>query len=376
MKIKNITSRKILNSAAKWTVETQIVLEDDSTGIASIPGGLSKGENETTTLSADEALKNIEDLKPQLYKNDFDSINLLDEFLLAKDGTDDKSVLGGNTILSLSIAFTKALAASKGMQTYEYIDYVLNDGNPKKGYKIPQMMMLMMEGGLHGSGAATIQEFMAIVPSLARGVDIYNAIREELHKLGKSTNVGAEGAFSPEHFDNDQILTLLSGYLHGEKIALDVAASSFTESQPLPNYDNLLKNYPIYSIEDPYSENDWSSWEVFAQKHHDKLASGELMIVTDDLTTTNPKLLKKALDKQVGNAILVKPNQIGTVSETLEVIKMAQDNIWRVVISHRGTDTNDDFIADLAIGSHADYTKFGAPARGERVAKYNRLAAI
>ncbi len=368
MKIKDIKSRKVLNSAAKYTIETTVILEDGSTGVASIPGGLSKGATEVATVEPDKAVKNVLKLEHELTSRVFNDVHELDKFLIEKDGTDNKSNLGGNTILSISIAFTKAKAKSEGKETYEYIAELA--GNTHK-FRWPKMMMLMLEGGLHGSSDATIQEFMAIVDSIDRGVEIYNKIKDELKKLGKSTNVGAEGAFSPDGYDNDQTLSLLSGFLHGEQIAIDVAASSFENKNVMPDYETLLKNYPIASIEDPYDEKDWTNWELFGEKYTEKI-----IVVTDDITTTNPKLLQMAIEKDIGNAILVKPNQIGSVSETLEVIRMAHNAGWQVVVSHRGTDTNDDFIADLAVGSGAEFTKFGSPARGERIAKYNRLLGI
>lgn len=370
MQIASVTSRKILNSASDWTIQTTITLQDGSFGVASVPGGISRGKDEVANLSADEAVKRVGELEKNLLKRPFTSQKEFDEFLLNLDGTKDKSNLGGNTILSLSEAFCKATSKAKSLEVYECISQILT-GSISKKFKVPQMMMLMLEGGLHGSGGASIQEFMAIVDSIGKGVEIYSLIHDELHKLKKSTNVGAEGAFSPNGYDNDQMLSLLSGFLHGEQIAIDVAASSFKDNMEIPHYDVLLKTYPIASIEDPYSEEDWTNWELFGQKYSDKI-----IVVTDDLTVTNPVLLKKAIDKDVGNAILVKPNQIGSITETLEVVKLAQDNGWQVVISHRGTDTNDDFIADLAVGVGADFIKFGAPARGERVAKYNRLLAI
>jgi len=368
IKIKSVFSRKILNSASQWTIETEIELEDKSIGTASSPGGMSKGEKEVATISADEAIERVGEVKKELEGKAFESQQTFDELLIKLDGTNDKSKLGGNTILSLSIAFCKATAQSKKLEVYEYIQDIM--ALPKGN--MPKMMMLILEGGVHGSGTATIQEFMAIVDSIERGDEIYDEVGNELRRLGKSTNVGAEGAYSPSNFDNDQMLSILSGYLHGEKIAIDVASSSFVEKVEYPNYDELLKVYPIFSVEDPYKEDDWTNWQLFAKKH----LSGGLQIVADDLTTTNPRLLKKAIEKRVANAIIIKPNQIGSVTETLEVVKMAQEAKWKTIVSHRGTDTNDDFIADLAVGINSEYVKFGAPARGERVAKYNRLLEI
>lgn len=378
MKINSIKTRVILNSAGAKTIETKVTLSDGSFGVASVPGGISKGKSEVTSIEPIESAKRVGEILEKLTEREFDSQKEFDSFLITLDGTPDKSNLGGNTMLSLSVAFCKACAKAEGLDTYQYIHNIHNPEEllSEAKFFMPRMMMLILEGGLHGSGGATIQEFMAIVETIDRGVEIYKSVKNELHKLGQSTNVGAEGAFSPDGYDNEQILSLINGYLHGEKIALDVAAASFTEAGwEIPDYDVILGNYPIESIEDPYGEDDWANWELFAREKLSNMKN-KLMIVTDDLTTTNPVILEKAISREVGNAILVKPNQIGTVSETLQVIKMAQNSTWKVVISHRGTDTNDDFIADLAIGTGAEFVKFGAPARGERVAKYNRLTEI
>ena len=368
MKISDITSRKILNSAGKWTIETKVVLDDSSIGIASVPGGISKGKREVVALEAEESVKKIEEIKPQVVNKDFANINDFDSFLIGLDGTKEKSKLGGNTILSASIAFCKAMAKANKKEVHEYLAEIAgNKDKPKR----PQMMVLILEGGTHGSGNASIQEFMAIVNSVERGMEIYTKVKDELHEKGESTNVGAEGAFSPASFNNDQVLTLLSQFLEGERIALDVAASSFEPGTDIPNYESFMLNYPIASIEDPYGEDEWDNWEAFGKHYNERI-----LVVTDDLTTTNPETLQEAIKKSVGNAILVKPNQIGSVSETMNVVKMAHENGWKTIISHRGTDTNDDFVADFAVGVRSDYVKFGAPARGERVAKYNRLLEI
>ncbi|PIR42277.1 phosphopyruvate hydratase [candidate division WWE3 bacterium CG_4_9_14_0_2_um_filter_35_11] len=378
MKIKSIFSRTILNSAGSLTIETRLELDGGFVGVASVPGGISKGKTEVASIDPVESVKRVGELSEKLTSREFDSQKEFDEFLIEIDGTLDKSNLGGNTMLSLSVAFCKACAKAEKLETYQYLHNIHNPEQllSEAKFFMPQMMMLILEGGLHGSGGATIQEFMAIVETIGRGVEIYKSVKKELERLGQSTNVGAEGAFSPIGYDNEQILSLLNGYLHGEKIALDIAATSFAEAGwEAIDYDVVLGSYPIESIEDPFGEDDWANWEIFANKKLGNI-KGKLMIVTDDLTTTNPVILEKAIALEVGNAILVKPNQIGTVTETLQVIKMAQNSTWKIVVSHRGTDTNDDFIADLAVGTGAEFVKFGAPARGERVAKYNRLLQI
>ncbi len=378
MIIKTITPRRILNSAGNWTIETRIILESGHQGTFSVPGGLSKGISETTSVEPEIAITNIRNIAMSLTGCEFNSQEEFDQKLLEIDGTTDKSKLGGNTILSLSGAFLRATAHSRSLETYQYIDLVIH-GKQSETYSFPKMMMLILEGGLHGSSNATFQEFMAVVENVEEGIDIYNAVKNELHSLNKSTNVGAEGAFSPEGYDNLQSLNLLTKFIGSNTIALDVAASSFPDKTlipPISDYQDLVLQYPILSIEDPYDEGNMAEWIKLSGTFRNKLESKELFIVTDDLTVTNPVILKEAIEKDAGNAILIKPNQIGSITETLEVIKMAKENEWAVIISHRGTDTNDDFIADLAVGVRADFTKFGAPARGERVAKYNRLCEI
>ncbi len=373
MFIKDITARKIIDSGAGWSLETKLILDDGSIGIASVPGGLSKGKSEVDAIDPNRAPELLEDLLPKLQNTDFSSQNDLDIRLIELDGTNNKSKLGGNLMLSISIAFCKACAKSKGLETYQYIHTLLEKDVPvdEVDFKIPKMYMLILEGGIHGSNDSTIQEFMAIVEDIQRGIDIYKDVKKALVSMGKSTNVGAEGAFSPEGFDNMSTLDLLSSHLKGEHIALDIAASSFEEGMEYPDYKKIVADYPIESIEDPYSEEQWAQWEYFASQFLNKVR-----IVTDDLTTTNPKFLREAINRKVGNSIIIKPNQIGTLYETLKVVKMAQENGWSTIVSHRGTDTNDDFIADLAVGIGSQYVKFGSPARGERTAKYNRLLQI
>ncbi len=375
MKIKNVSPHKILNSAGNWTIETRIELSDGSKGVSSVAGGLSKGATECANVEIDIAIQNIKNLEEEITGMDFKSQQQFDEFLLAKDGTPDKSNLGGNTILSLSMAFCKASAKSMRLETYEYIHTILRPEIPLNDiqFKIPDMQVLIFEGGLHGSGKATIQEFMAVVSDINRAISIYSAIKKSLHQKGLSTNVGTEGAFSPESMDNFEVLDFLKSHLNdNEQIALDVAANSFEElKQPLPDYEQIVSNYPIVSIEDPYTETDWTAWENFYRDYR-----ADISVIGDDLTTTNPAILQEAINREAANGVIVKPNQIGTVSETLEFIRIAQDHGWVIIASHRGTDTNDDFIADLAVGSQANFTKFGAPARGERIAKYNRLISI
>lgn len=373
MRIKTISSRKILDSSSGYTIETEVMLSDESVGIASVAGGLSRGAKEADSIPPDMAVNVIKKIKENLIGPEFNQKSL-DEYLIKLDGTANKSKLGGNTILSISIAFLKASAISANLQPYEVINKLMQNLVHKKlsKFKQPDMMMLMLEGGLHGDGSASIQEFMAIVDDLEEGVEIYNSMKSQLKGLNKSTNVGVEGAFSPQGLKNEDILDLLSSKIKKNTIALDIAASSFRELKAdIPDYQTILDDFPVTSIEDPYPEDDLTAWHEFSKKYGNKIN-----VVTDDLTVTNPSILLNCIKNGIGNTIIIKPNQIGTIWETLLVTKLAKENGWETIVSHRGTDSNDDFIADLAIGISADYVKFGAPARGERVAKYNRLSQI
>lgn len=368
MQIRKISARQVLDSNANWTIEAEVEFEDGSTGVGTSPGGLSRGGNEVDSIPAKSA-ENIIDkqINNQLVGTSFDSLQSFDQKLIELDGTQKKSNIGGNAMIALSIAFCRALAKSQGQEPYQLISQIAGV-EPSKNF--PKMMMLILEGGKHGSGAASIQEFMAVVDSVEEGDVIYNAVKKDLSNQKISTNVGVEGAFSPNGFDNIASLTLLQKHLGSAGIALDIAANSF-EDKPLPDYNQLLESFPIVSIEDPQNENDWESWKSFMASYGDKI-----MVVADDLTTTNPVRTQRAIGEKSANAIIIKPNQIGTITETLEVVRQAKQAGWKTVVSHRGTDSNDDFIADLAIGINSEYVKFGAPARGERVAKYNRLLEI
>ena len=375
MKINNLNSRKILDSRSEWTIETKMILEDGSEGIASVPGGESKGEGEAKTLSVESALNQIEKVKSQIVLREFGSPEEFDRFLIDLDGTEDKSRLGGNTILSLSVAFGKAAAVSKNLNLYQYLNQLWGGPLPEH---LPQQMVLIFEGGKHGSGKMKIQEFMVVVDNIGQGDIVYDQVRSYLTKNRLSTTVGLEGGFSPEGIDDSKALRVLTEI--GEKpvgsglstipLALDVAASSYEGK--LPDYAALLSRFPnIVSIEDPFPEDSWEKWVAFTKEYGD-----DILIVADDLTTTDPAIIKKAIQKEAANAVIIKPNQIGTVTETIKAVNLAQKAGWEVVVSHRGGETNDTFIADLAVGVGADFVKFGAPSRGERVAKYNRLLEI
>jgi enolase len=375
MTIKEISIQKILNSAGSWTIEVAIELDGGGKGKFSVPGGLSKGANEVANVDFDTASTNLDDIREYLQSRNFKSQEDFDKYLIEVDGTEDKSDLGGNLMLGLSAAFAAAAANAAGLETYEYIHNIHTPEIPLNNiqFKMPKIMGLIFEGGAHGSGKASIQEFMAVTNSIERLTEIYSAARKHLHSINESTNVGAEGAFSPSGMDNEQLIKTLESLLSAdENIALDVAATYIKEKNlEMPDYEKLISGYKIISIEDPCPEDEWTAWENFFRAYR-----ADVTVVADDLTTTNPDILARAIRQQVANGIIIKPNQIGTITETLKAVKLAQLENWNIIVSHRGTDTNDSFVADLAVGIHADFVKFGAPARGERVAKYNRLLEI
>ena len=375
MTIKNAALKKILNSAGSWTIEVSIELDNGSLGKFSVPGGLSKGKNEVANVTPEVASQKLEELKEDLYSKDFKTQESFDQFLIEKDGTDDKSNLGGNLMLGLSAAFAAAAANASQLELYEYIHNLIDPEIPLNNiqFKQPKIMGLIFEGGAHGSGLASIQEFMAVTDSIERLIEIYSKAKKYLKENGEGTDVGAEGAFSPANLDNEAVVKVLESFLaENEHIALDVAANTIKEENlEMPDYETLISNYKIISIEDPYGEEDWNDWENFYRSYR-----ADVTVVADDLTTTNPNILAEAISRNVANGIIIKPNQIGTLTETIETVKLAQLNNWNIIVSHRGTDTNDSFVSDLAVGVHADYVKFGAPARGERIAKYNRLLEI
>jgi len=361
--ISNISARKILDSRSSWTIETTLAL-GDSSGIASVPGGTSRGSFEAATLDILTALEKVELLNKNLSGRDFATQRDFDNFLIRCDGTKNKSNLGGNTILSLSIAFAKALAKVRKIRLYQYIAQLAGVTSFMK----PRIMMLIFEGGRHGEGSSiTIQEFMVIVDAVDAGDKVYDAARMYLLSRKLPVEVGLEGAFSPLELDNVGVLNVLKE-ISPYPVALDAAATS---SKKLPVYEEMLHKFNIVSIEDPYNEEDWAKWAEFNRNFGDKI-----LVVGDDLIVTNPLRIKKAIYLKACNAVIIKPNQVGTVTETLESITLARNAGFKVIVSHRSGETNDSFIADLAAGVNADYVKFGAPSRGERVAKYNRLLEI
>lgn len=401
-KIKKIRAREILDSLGNPTVEVELTTDSGSFR-ASVPSGVSKGKYEAKELrdggkryqgkGVQKAVKNVNKIiEPKLKGKNPVCQKKIDDLMIELDGTGDKSKLGANAILAVSLACCRAGAAAKNIPLWKWISKIA-----KTKPVLPFPCILSIEGGLHGRGDLDIQEFMVINKDnsfkerLRIGTEIYQILGSILNKkYGKSaTNVGIEGAFVPPIKRTKEALDLVmeaakkAGY-NKVKIILDIAASSFfkngkyhfekrilTKEKLLDFYSELFKKYPIIGIEDPFSEEDWEGFQKITEKFGRKIT-----IIGDDLLVTNIQRIKEAIDKKACNGLILKPNQIGTVSETIEAAKYALKNKWNVFVKHRGGDTCDDFIADLSVGLGTGWIMSGAPTRGERVAKYNRLLKI
>ena len=394
--ISDVKAREVLDSRGNPTVEVDVALSDGTVGRALVPSGASTGANEALELRDGDAsrfrgrgvLRPIENIdkhiKPAVLGLSVLDQEALDNLLIEIDGTPNKSQLGANAILGVSMAAARAAAQSEDKPLYERIS---GDG----ALTLPVPMLNIINGGAHAAGSTDFQEFM-VVPAgfdtfreaLRAGVEIYHALADALRERGLSTSVGDEGGFAPALPDNQDAVALVieaierAKYRPGEQcfIALDVAASElsgdvYPADKLIGIYKDWVDNYPVVSIEDGIAEDDWDNWRVMADA-----IGGRAQLVGDDLYTTNTELIRKGIAMNAGNAVLIKLNQIGTVTETLNAVKMTQDAGWGVVISHRSGETEDTTIADLAVGTNAGQIKSGAPARGERTAKYNRLLRI
>lgn len=411
--IKNVWAREILDSRGIPTVECYCVLDDGKSATASVPAGTSTGSHEALELRDNDkdryrgqgtlkACNNINTvLGPAVVGMDPTKQAEVDQKLINIDGTENKSKYGGNSILAVSEVVCKAGAIASAKPLYAWInDLAVERGLPKE-IKIPTPLLNMINGGLHGAGNLDFQEFWTIPATnkkysegLQMGVEIYQSIGENLARRGAIHSVGHEGGYAPNLFTNADAFEVFvesirqTSYSLGRDVflGLDVAANSFykdgdysirdrstslTDDQLLEYYKELVGNYHLAILEDAFQEDAWNSWK----KLYNEL-SGTAIIVGDDILVTNPKRLQKAIDEKACNGAVIKPNQIGTVTETIQVAKMAKDAGWKIITSHRSGETNDTFIADFAVGIASEYAKFGAPARGERVAKYNRLSAI
>lgn len=421
--IAQIKAREILDSRGNPTVEAEVWLEDGNYGRASVPSGASTGSREALELrdhdkarflgkGVKKAVANInESISSKLKGQDALDLRKLDRTLCELDGTETKSNLGANALLGVSMAAARAGAAHKQVALHHflrdlyYLEFVGQAANelPLRGLTLPTPMMNIINGGAHADNDLAIQEFM-ILPvcggrfreALRAGVEVFHHLKNVLKNQGHSTNVGDEGGFAPnlktnaEAFDCILEAISLAGYRPGQDIyiAVDAAASEFQTNPgsylmtgaPIPQmsseemvkyYFELTKQYPIVSIEDGLHEGDWAGWKKLTQSQ-----GRQTMLVGDDLFVTNAKILKQGIEAQVANAILIKLNQIGTVSETLETIALARANHYNTVISHRSGETEDAFLADLAVATDAGLVKTGSASRGERMAKYNQLLRI
>lgn len=403
--IKKVSGRQIFDSRGTPTVEATVELYNGVTACASVPSGASTGQYEACELrdgakeyqgkGVEKAVSNINlQINSALEGKCIFGQQELDQTMIALDGTNNKSKLGANAILAVSLACAKAGAKVSNMELYRYLGGI-------NGITLPVPMMNILNGGAHASNNVDIQEFM-IRPVGARsfqeamkiGTEVYHQLKKVLHSKGLSTTVGDEGGFAPDLEDDEQALQLLveaiegAGYQPGKEvnIAIDAAASEWfqngkycfpkkkkelTREELIAYFERFCQNYPVVSIEDPLAEEDFAGFTEITRQIGEKV-----QIVGDDLFVTNPARLKKGIQQQSANAILIKPNQIGSLCETLLSIRLAQQNGYRTVISHRSGETEDTSIADIAVALNAGQIKTGAPARTDRVCKYNRLLKI
>lgn len=402
MKIKNIIAREILDSRGNPTVEVDCILENGILGRASVPSGASTGEREALELRDKDqrymgkgtlkAVANVNGpLRDLVIGREVENQYEIDKAMIDLDGTETKSRFGANAILGVSMAVLKAAAINAQKPLYEYV------GN---GLTLPRPMMNIINGGAHADNKLDFQEFM-IIPErdtiserIRVGAEVFHNLKSVLNEKGLSTGVGDEGGFAPDLQSNSEGFELIieaikrAGYVPGKDVFLgiDVAASEFykdgkyelvgegkslTTDELISYFEDLVNKYPIISIEDPVDENDWEGFAKIT-----KVLGDRIQLVGDDLFVTNKKCLQKGIDLHAGNAILLKVNQIGTISETLETIKLAKDNGYATIISHRSGETEDTTIADLAVGLDLGQIKTGSLSRTDRICKYNQLMRI
>jgi enolase len=412
MKIKEIKSFEILDSRGSPTVATLIKSDEELAEFGFVPSGASTGSREAIEKrdngnnfdgkGVSQVIKNAEEkLFPELIGMEISSLEEFDARLIELDGTKNKKNFGANIILSLSLAFCKLSASKEKKQLYQYIyDYFLEHFSSKIEMKMPLPMMNILNGGAHANNKLDFQEFMiqpvgfsSFKEGLICGVEVFNYLKKTLNQKGFSTAVGDEGGFAPGIDSAEEALDLISSSIEaaGYKVdkdvtfALDCAATEllskdnyvFSNDEKLSSDElieylaKLANAYPLTSIEDGLDENDWSGWENLTKKLGKKT-----QLVGDDLFVTNKEILQEGIDRSVANSILVKINQIGTISETLQTINLAYQHNYSCVISHRSGETEDNFIADLAVGTGAGQIKTGAPSRSDRTSKYNRLLMI
>ncbi|MDD2646388.1 MAG: phosphopyruvate hydratase [Patescibacteria group bacterium] len=413
-KIKQIIAREILDSRGIPTVETKVILDNGLTARAAVASGASTGVHEAVELRDGDpnrflgkgvlkAVANVNEIiAPTLLDLEINQLSVIDQKMLDLDGTENKSKLGANAILSVSLACCRAASLNEQTPLYKYIRSAYS--LPLTTFSLPTPMFLVMEGGKHSDAGLAVQEFMIIpqardtfAEKLRMGVEIFSALRMVLEKRGLRSAVGDEGGFAPRAKTVKNALDLMidiSNYTHyklGEEVffALDVAASVFyqenkkqyrfenknySSKKMIEIYLSWFKKYPFLVIEDPLAEDDWESWPIFT-KEVLSIRPGAA-VIGDDIFSTNLKRLQRGLSESTANAMIIKPNQVGTITEVINCVKEAKKNNYKIVVSQRAGEPNDDFIADLAVAINADYIKTGAPNRGERVAKYNRLLEI
>jgi enolase len=382
MTIKNLKGREVLDSRGTPTVEAELLLDNNVKVLAATPSGKSTGRHEACELrDGDEhrfdgqgvlkAVENLSDIiAPALKGKDPTKQKELDELMIELDGTENKEKLGANAILAASIAVSKAGAASLGIPLYRH--YAALAGNTGH-LRIPNPMLNVINGGAHADNNLHTQEFM-LVPSeattfrerLRRAAEIFYGIKKILHNKGLTTSVGDEGGYAPMLSSDTEAIDIImeAGRIN---IGFDFASAKF----PDMSYSELITKYPVVLLEDPLPEDDWDEWQKLTRELGDRV-----LLVGDDLFVTNVKRLQKGIDMGAGNAIIIKPNQIGTITEAINVVNLARQHRYKAIASHRSGDTEDTFIADFAVGVGTEYMKSGAPSRGERVAKYNRLLRI
>jgi len=384
-KIKKIKGRQVFDSRGIPTVEAEVFLKDGHFASAIVPSGASTGTHEAFELrdknnknylgkSVLKAVENINGpIKKALNNIDINDQKKIDKTLIDLDGTEQKKKIGANAILAVSIASCKLAAIKKNTSLFKHL------GN-SKSYQLPIPLLNIINGGVHAKNNLDIQEFMIRpekVDSFSEAMRRSFLVIQNLKGIIDTTNVGDEGGFAPNLQNTEEAIEVIikaiekSGFKPGEDISicLDVAANELNEAKTIDYYSELIKKYPIKSIEDPFAEDDWESWKKLTKNTN-------IQIVGDDLFATNIKRLKRGIEEKSANAILVKLNQIGTVSETLDTISLAQKYDFKTIISHRSGDTEDTFIADLAVATNSSQIKTGSLARSERVAKYNRLLRI
>ena len=404
--IVDIHAREILDSRGNPTVEVDVLLESGAFGRAAVPSGASTGIHEAVELRDEDktrfggkgVLKAVENVNTviadAIIGMEAEDQNAVDEAMIALDGTENKGKLGANAILGVSLAVAKAAAEEAGLPLYRYIGGTF-------AHVLPVPMMNILNGGKHADNPIDIQEFMiapigakTMADAVRMGAEVFHALKKELKAAGCNTNVGDEGGFAPELKTAEEALSFIvkavekAGYKPGEdvRIAIDAASSefyengkyemtgegkSFTSAEIVDYYADLCERFPIFSIEDGVAEDDWEGWKILT----DKLGS-KIQLVGDDLFVTNPKRLAMGIEKGVGNSILVKVNQIGTLTESLAAIEMAHKHGYTAVVSHRSGETEDSTIADIVVATNAGQIKTGSLSRSDRMAKYNQLIRI